>query len=63
MINATDSKGTFYKLNQKAGIPIVFIHGVGLDHNIWDPQIDEFDNTVLEEIALHIELKNEIRIT
>ena len=47
MINATDSKGTFYKLNQKAGIPIVFIHGVGLDHNIWDPQINEFDNTVL----------------
>ena len=47
MINATDSKGTFYKLNQKEGIPIVFIHGVGLDHNIWDPQIDEFDNTVL----------------
>ena len=29
MINATDSKGTFYKLNQKEGIPIVFIHGVG----------------------------------
>ena len=47
MINATDSTGTFYKLNQKEGIPIVFIHGVGLDHNIWDPQINEFDNTVL----------------
>ena len=47
MINATDSKSTFYKLNQKEGIPIVFIHGVGLDHNIWDPQINEFDNTVL----------------
>ena len=47
MINATDAKGTFYKLNQKEGIPIVFIHGVGLDHNIWDPQINEFDNTVL----------------
>ena len=47
MINAIDSKGTFYKLNQKEGIPIVFIHGVGLDHNIWDPQINEFDNTVL----------------
>ena len=47
MINATDSKGTFYKLNQKKGIPIVFIHGVGLDHNIWDPQINDFDNTVL----------------
>ncbi len=47
MINATDFKGTFYKLNQKKGAPIVFIHGVGLDHNIWDPQINEFDNTVL----------------
>ena len=47
MINATDSKATFYKLNQKQGTPIVFIHGVGLDHNIWDPQINEFDNTVL----------------
>ena len=47
MINATAAKGTFYKLNQKEGIPIVFIHGVGLDHNIWDPQINEFDNTVL----------------
>ncbi len=47
MINATDSKGTFYKLNQKKDIPIVFIHGVGLDHNIWDSQINEFDNTVL----------------
>ena len=47
MINATDSNATCYKLNQKQGTPIVFIHGVGLDHNIWDPQINEFDNTVL----------------
>ena len=47
MINATDSQGTFYKLNQKEGTPIVFIHGVGLDHNIWDPQVNVFDNTVL----------------
>ena len=47
MINATDSKGTFYILNKKDRTPIIFIHGVGLDHSIWDPQINEFDNTVL----------------
>ena len=47
MINAKDSKNTFYLLNQKKNIPIVFIHGVGLNHSIWEPQIDDFDNTVL----------------
>ena len=47
MINATDSSKTFYKLNKKEGIPIVFVHGVGLDNNIWEPQIDAFKNTVL----------------
>ena len=48
MSNKIDSFGTSYslsKINEKD--PIVFIHGVGLDHNIWDPQINEFDNTVL----------------
>ena len=47
MINAKDSKNTFYLLNQKEGIPIVFIHGVGLNYTIWELQIDAFDNTVL----------------
>ena len=47
MINGKDSKNTFYLLNQKKNIPIVFIHGVGLNHSIWEPQIDDFDNTVL----------------
>ena len=47
MIIATDSNNTFYKLNKKKGIPIVFIHGVGLDHSIWEPQADAFENTVL----------------
>ena len=47
MINARDSKGTFYILNKKNRTPIIFIHGVGLDHSIWDLQINEFDNTVL----------------
>ena len=44
MINATDSKGTLYKLNQKEGIPIVFIHGVGLTYEIWQPQLEFFKN-------------------
>ena len=47
MINAKDSKNTFYLLNKKRKTPIVLIHGVGLNHTIWEPQIDYFDNTVL----------------
>jgi Predicted hydrolases or acyltransferases (alpha/beta hydrolase superfamily) len=47
MINAKDSKNTFYILNKKENTPIVLIHGVGLNHKIWDPQINSFDNTVL----------------
>ena len=49
MINGTDSSGTFYLLNQTdKKIPIVFIHGVGLTHEIWQPQLDFFrDNTTI----------------
>ena len=47
MINAKDSKGTFYILNQKQDTPIVFIHGVGLNSEIWEPQINSFNNTIL----------------
>ena len=43
MINETDSSGTFYLLNKKEQkIPIVFIHGVGLTHEIWQPQLEYF---------------------
>ena len=47
MINASDSNGTFYILNQNQGIPIIFIHGVGLNHKIWKPQFDVFENTIV----------------
>jgi len=47
MINAKDANNTFYLLNQKKDTPIVFIHGVGLNHTIWKPQIDAFNNTVI----------------
>ena len=47
MINAKDSKDTFYILNKKDNLPLVLIHGVGLNHKIWEPQINSFNNTVL----------------
>ena len=49
MINGTDSSKTFYLLNQTdKKIPIVFIHGVGLTHEIWQPQLDYFkDKTTI----------------
>ena len=47
MINASDSNGTFYILNQNQGTPIIFIHGVGLNHKIWKPQFDAFENTIV----------------
>ena len=47
MINAKDSQNTFYILDKKNDDPIVFIHGVGLNHKIWEPQINVFKNTFL----------------
>ena len=47
MINDKDSQNTFYVLDKKNNIPIVFIHGVGLNHKIWEPQINVFENTFL----------------
>jgi len=45
MVNKVDSLGTSYylnKINEKK--PIVFIHGVGLSKEIWEPQINFFKN-------------------
>ena len=49
MIKDTDSSGTFYLLNKTdQKIPLVLIHGVGLSHEIWQPQLDYFkDYTTL----------------
>ena len=45
MTTETSASGTFYVLNQKEqSIPIVFIHGVGLTYEIWQPQLDFFTN-------------------
>jgi (E)-2-((N-methylformamido)methylene)succinate hydrolase len=45
MTTGTTASGTFYVFNKKEqSIPIVFIHGVGLTHEIWQPQLDFFKN-------------------
>tara|TARA_B100001057_G_scaffold210_1_gene191 strand:- start:384 stop:1166 length:783 start_codon:yes stop_codon:yes gene_type:complete len=38
-----DSNQNYYFFNKKDSIPIVFIHGVGLDHQMWDRQINYFN--------------------
>ena len=43
MKTGNTASGTFYVFNKKEqSIPIVFIHGVGLTHEIWKPQLDFF---------------------
>ena len=45
MIKDIDASETFYLLNKtNKKIPIVFIHGVGLTHEIWQPQLEYFKN-------------------
>ena len=43
MTTGTTASGTFYFYNKKKqSIPVVFIHGVGLTYEIWQPQLDFF---------------------
>ena len=43
MKKATTSSGTYYLFNKKdQKTPIVFVHGVGLTHEIWHPQLNFF---------------------
>ena len=45
MITGNTASGTFYVFNKKKqSIPIVFIHGVGLTYEIWQPQLNFFNN-------------------
>ncbi len=38
-----DQNQNYYLFNKKDTIPIVFIHGVGLDHQMWDYQTNYFN--------------------
>ena len=45
MATGNTASGTFYVFNKKEqSIPVVFIHGVGLTYEIWQPQLDFFKN-------------------
>ena len=45
MTSGNTASGTFYVFNkQEQSIPIVFVHGVGLTYEIWQPQLDFFKN-------------------
>ena len=45
MTTGTTASGTFYSYIKKdQEIPIVFVHGVGLTHEIWKPQLDFFND-------------------
>jgi len=45
MSDTVDSFGTSYSLNKiNEKNPIVFVHGVGLTKEIWEPQINFFKN-------------------
>ena len=35
-----DINQNYYFFNKRDSIPITFIHGVGLDHQMWDKQVD-----------------------
>ena len=56
MANKVDSHGTSYVLNKiNEGNPIVFIHGVGLTKEMWEPQINFFKeyNTLTYDLLGH----------
>ena len=44
MSQGFDLKGSYYTYINKETIPSVFIHGVGLDHKMWNPQINSLNN-------------------
>ena len=45
MVTGNTASGTYYVFNKKEqSIPMVFIHGVGLTYEIWQPQLDFFKN-------------------
>jgi (E)-2-((N-methylformamido)methylene)succinate hydrolase len=41
--NFDPNQNHYFYNNKKNSIPLVFIHGVGLDHRMWDDQIDHLN--------------------
>ena len=56
MTTGTTASGTYFLFNKKdQEIPIVFVHGVGLTHEIWQPQLEFFNyhSTIAYDILGH----------
>ena len=56
MPKTSDSFETYYKFNKSNGNdPIIFIHGIGLNHEIWDQQISYLKkyNTIVYDLIGH----------
>ena len=56
MSKTSDLFETYYKYNKiNNEYPIIFVHGIGLDHRIWDDQISFFKkyNTVVYDLVGH----------
>jgi pimeloyl-ACP methyl ester carboxylesterase len=43
MLKNFDLNQNHYLFNKKNSIPLVFIHGVGLDHQMWDKQVNHLN--------------------
>ena len=50
-----DTNQNHYFFNKKDTIPLVFIHGVGLDHQMWNPQINNLNkfSTITYDLLGH----------
>ena len=56
MTTGTTASGTYFLFNKKdQEVPIVFVHGVGLTHEIWQPQLEFFNyhSTLAYDILGH----------
>ena len=56
MREGLDDQGTYFQIHEVENTtPIVFIHGVGLSHEIWNPQIEFFkkQTTITYDLFCH----------
>ena len=63
MKNGYDNFSTYYEINTKSqNIPTLFIHGVGLDNTMWEPQKKFFNNfsTIYYDLLNHGKTKKRL---
>ena len=55
MSNNFDPNQNHYVYIKKDSTPLVFIHGVGLDHKMWEPQIENLNefSTITYDLLGH----------